>query len=123
MSLTVLVKRYPLLPEFYPLFYQSLLDDLTLHPMAAPKIGTIPNSVIGVPKCDLLRDFWHRGKRKLQQLDAFTAHCNPRNESTGNHEAWADLSESYRIAIRDVRRKIVERTENYKYTRRDILTK
>lgn len=74
--------------------------------------------------CDILRDFYHRGRRKLQQLDAFTARCDPRNDTARNIESgWPELFESQRVAIRDVRRKIVERCENYKYTRRDILTK
>jgi hypothetical protein len=57
----------------------------------------------------------------LAQLDNFTARCDRKYE--GPEERWTELEYNTRIAVRDVRRKIVERCENYKYTRRDILDK
>lgn len=57
----------------------------------------------------------------LAQLDSFTTRCDRKYE--GPEEKWAELDYHTRIAVRDVRRKVVERCENYKYTRRDILDK
>lgn len=57
----------------------------------------------------------------LSQLDVFTSRCDRKYE--GPDVRWPELDYHTRIAIRDVRRKVVERCENYKYTRRDILDK
>ncbi|WOO82077.1 uncharacterized protein LOC62_04G005579 [Vanrija pseudolonga] len=88
---------------------------------AVPLIGTIPATVSPEQKADRLRAFWHSGRRILAQLDAFTKRCDRKYE--GPSQRWPDLDETTRLAIRDVRRKAVERCENYKYTRRDILDK
>lgn len=115
MSLTDFAKIYPLLAQTFPLFHTIIREDMTIHNMGVPPIGIIPNTVSGKHKCDILRDFYHCGKRKIEQLDAFAELCHS--------QTWSELSEPYRIKVRNMRRKMVERTENYKYTRRNILNK
>jgi hypothetical protein len=105
----------------YPLFYYTLNNDLTINCESVPLIGSIPSSCIPLDKAEMLRDFFHRGRRVLSQLDAFTTRCDRKYE--GSLERWAELEFYTRVAVRDVRRKVVERCENYKYTRRDILDK
>lgn len=120
-SLWALNHTYPDLQSCFPLFYHALNPDLSINMDAVPLIGTIPATVSPEQKADRLRAFWHRGRRILAQLDAFTKRCDRKYE--GPSQRWPDLDESTRLAIRDVRRKAVERCENYKYTRRDILDK
>jgi hypothetical protein len=121
LSLWGLFQVYPQILEFYPLFYYTLLNDLSINSESVPLIGSIANTVKPVDKADTLRTFFHRGRRVLAQLDAFTARCDRKYE--GPLERWPEMDHHTRIAIRDVRRKVVERCENYKYTRRDILNK
>ena len=59
----------------------------------------------------------------ISQLDEFTARCDRKYEDAAGTRKLAELDFNTRIAVRDIRRKIVERCENYKYTRRDILDK
>ncbi|KAL1412646.1 hypothetical protein Q8F55_000393 [Vanrija albida] len=120
-SLWALNDTYPQLQKLYPLFYHALNDDLSLNMEAVPLIGTIPSTVTPHEKADRLRAFHHRGRRILAQLDAFTRRCDRRYE--GESVRWPEIADGVRVAIRDVRRKAVERCENYKYTRRDILDK
>jgi hypothetical protein len=54
-------------------------------------------------------------------LNTFSARCDRKYD--GPEDKWPEMDYNTRIAIRDVRRKVVERCENYKYTRRDILDK
>lgn len=122
VSLFALLQVYPDIPRLYPLFYYTLLNDLKLNPDAAPMIGTIPQTYSQLEKSDALRAFFHRGRRMLAQLDAFTARCEVHIDQFGTR-AWPPIDRAMRVAIREVRRKIVERCENYKYTRRDILDK
>jgi hypothetical protein len=65
--------------------------------------------------------YYHRGRRVLSQLDSFNGRCDRKYD--GPDEKWPEMDYYTRIAVRDVRRKVVERCENYKYTRRDILDK
>lgn len=120
LTLYGLLEIYPDIPKLYPLFYYTLLNDLKLNPAAAPMIGSIPPTYSPLEKGEALRAFFHRGRRMLAQLDAFTARCEPQFEGPA---PWPPLAVAMRKAIRDVRRKIVERCENYKYTRRDVLNK
>jgi hypothetical protein len=75
-------------------------------------------------KCEVLRDFYGRGKRVIRQLDEFTQLVKPRTNSNRDVEPlWPEINKVYTQALIQVRRKVVERTENYKYTRRDNLRK
>ena len=121
LSLYGLLQVYPEIPHSYPLFYYTLNNDLTINPDSVPLIGSIPSNVTAVEKANTLRDYFHRGRRVLAQLDAFTSRCDRKYD--GAQEKLIELEFNTRIAIRDVRRKVVERCENYKYTRRDILDK
>jgi hypothetical protein len=103
------------------LFCYTLNNDLTINPDSVPLIGSIPSTATPAQKAEMLQTYFHRGRRVLAQLDAFTSRCDRKYE--GPEAKWAELDHSTRIAIRDVRRKVVERCENYKYTRRDILDK
>ncbi|WWC98477.1 hypothetical protein V866_005368 [Kwoniella sp. B9012] len=121
LSLWGLLQVYGDIPFLFPLFYYTLNNDLTINSDSVPLIGSIPSTCTPLEKADTLRGFFHRGRRVLAQLDAFTARCDRKYE--GPDERWPELDYHTRIAIRDVRRKVVERCENYKYTRRDILDK
>jgi hypothetical protein len=105
----------------YPLFYYTLNNDLSINSDSVPLIGSIPSTVTPLEKADMLRGFFHRGRRVLAQLDAFTAKCDKKIDN--GDDKWEELDHHTRIAVRDVRRKCVERCENYKYTRRDLLDK
>lgn len=111
---------YPEAEAEYPLFYDALQVNMTLGDSAVPKIGSIPGSYSVLDKCDRLKEMFHSARQVLAQLDAFTHRCEAKHPSPARLE---QLSPSLRTAIRDIRRKIVERCENYKYTRRDILNK
>lgn len=121
LSLYSLLQVYPEIPHMFPLFYYTLLNDLSINSDSVPLIGSIPSTVTPTEKADMLQQFFHRGRRVLAQLDAFTARCDKKYE--GPDEKWIELDFNVRIAVRDVRRKVVERCENYKYTRRDVLDK
>lgn len=121
LSLWGLLQVYPQILDMFPLFYYTLNNDLSINSDSVPLIGTIPSSSTPIQKADTLRNFFHRGRRVLAQLDAFTARCDRKYD--GPEERWPELDHHTRIAIRDIRRKVVERCENYKYTRRDILDK
>ncbi|WVN89819.1 uncharacterized protein L203_105049 [Cryptococcus depauperatus CBS 7841] len=121
LSLWGLLQTYPEIPHLFPLFYYTLNNDLTINSDSVPLIGSIPSNCTPAMKAETLQGFFHRGRRVLAQLDAFTARCDRKYE--GPDERWPELDYHARIAIRDVRRKVVERCENYKYTRRDILDK
>ena len=121
LSLYNLVQVYPEIPHLYPLFYYTLNNDLTINSDSVPLIGSISAALNPLEKADKLRDNFHRGRRVLNQLDAFTSRCDRKYE--GQDGRWPELEYHTRIAVRDVRRKVVERCENYKYTRRDILDK
>ncbi|ORX40946.1 hypothetical protein BD324DRAFT_612635 [Kockovaella imperatae] len=121
LSLWGLLQIYPEIPRSYPLFYYTLNNDLSINSDSVPLIGSIPSTATALEKADNLQAFYHRGRRVLSQLDAFTARCDRKYE--GPQEKLTELDHNTRIAVRDVRRKIVERCENYKYTRRDLLDK
>ncbi|WRT70762.1 uncharacterized protein IL334_007761 [Kwoniella shivajii] len=121
LSLWGLLQVYADIPHLFPLFYYTLNNDLTINSDSVPLIGSIPSTCTPMEKADTLQAFFHRGRRVLAQLDAFTARCDRKYE--GPEQKWPELDYHTRIAVRDVRRKIVERCENYKYTRRDILDK
>ncbi|EIW70077.1 hypothetical protein TREMEDRAFT_29918 [Tremella mesenterica DSM 1558] len=121
LSLWGLLQVYGEIPHKYPLFYYTLNNDLTINSDSVPLIGSIPSTCTPLEKAETLRAFFQRGRRVLAQLDAFTARCDRKYE--GPEERWTELEYHTRIAIRDVRRKVVERCENYKYTRRDLLDK
>ncbi|KAL7420872.1 hypothetical protein Q5752_004826 [Cryptotrichosporon argae] len=121
LSLYGLLETYDQIPHLYPLFYYTLNNDLTINGDSVPLIGTIPSTSTPIEKADTLQSYFHRGRRVLAQLDAFTARCDRKYE--GPDARWPEMTYHVRIAVRDVRRKIVERCENYKYTRRDILDK
>ncbi|KAK4686147.1 hypothetical protein P7C73_g3984, partial [Tremellales sp. Uapishka_1] len=121
LSLFGLLEVYPEIPQCYPLFYYTLNNDLSINSDAVQLIGSIPSTYQPPEKAATLADFFHRGRRVLAQLDAFTARCDRKYE--GPLQKWPELDFHHRLAVRDVRRKVVERTENYKYTRRDILDK
>ncbi|WWC92374.1 uncharacterized protein L201_007331 [Kwoniella dendrophila CBS 6074] len=121
LSLWSLLQVYGEIPYLFPLFYYTLNNDLTINSDSVPLIGSIPSTCTPMKKAETLQAFFHRGKRVLAQLDAFTSRCDRKYE--GPEERWTELDYHTRIAIRDVRRKVVERCENYKYTRRDILDK
>jgi hypothetical protein len=124
LSRAALLKKYPCLPVEFPLLFHALQPDMTIDDAAAPKIGTIPNSVTPAQKCEVLRDFYGRGKRVIRQLDEFTQLVKPRTNSNRDVEPlWPEINKVYTQALIQVRRKVVERTENYKYTRRDNLRK
>ncbi|KLT44334.1 hypothetical protein CC85DRAFT_326482 [Cutaneotrichosporon oleaginosum] len=124
LSRAAFLKRYPRLPFEFPLLYYALLPDMTLDDAAAPKIGTIPSSVTPLQKCSILQDFYGRGKRLIRQLDEFSYLVKPRTSgSRTNEPLWTEIPKPYSRALVFVRRKVVERTENYKYTRRDLLKK
>lgn len=112
---------------------------MVINNETAPLIGSIPSTCSPVEKANHLKAFYHRAKRSLAQLDAFTARCDKRYDGSG--EKWKPLDHDTKIAIRDIRRKAVERSENYRlasalqppfmvltsksyrYTRRDILNR
>ncbi|WWC72639.1 uncharacterized protein I206_106603 [Kwoniella pini CBS 10737] len=121
LSLWALLQVYTEVPYRFPLFYYTLNNDLTINSDSVPLIGSIPSTCTPMEKAETLRGFYHRGRRVLAQLDAFTARCDRKYE--GPEQRWPELDYHTRIAVRDVRRKVVERCENYKYTRRDILDK
>ncbi|ORY31273.1 hypothetical protein BCR39DRAFT_96852 [Naematelia encephala] len=121
LSLWGLLEVFPEIPRLFPLFYYTLNNDLTINSDSVPLIGSIPSTVTPLEKGDTLQAFFHRGRRVLAQIDAFTSRCDRKYE--GPEEKWPEMDYHTRIAIRDVRRKVVERCENYKYTRRDILDK
>ena len=121
MSLYGLLQVYPEIPHRFPLFYYTLNNDLTINSDSVPMIGSIPSTCTPLEKAETLKGYFHRGRRVLAQLDAFTGRCDRKYD--GPEERWAELDFHTRIAVRDVRRKVVERCENYKYTRRDILDK
>lgn len=108
ITLPALLAAYPFLAT-YPLFHSALAHDMTMSESAAPMIGTIRADPLD--KCDQMQHFFHAGRRRIAQLDAFVARCT----------AEKPLSDAWRAAIVGVRRKLVERCENYKYNRRDIL--
>ena len=116
-----LLQVYPDIPHLYPLFYYTLNNDLTINSDSVPLIGSIPSTVTALEKAEMLRGFFHRSRRVLAQLDAFTSRCDRKYD--GEEARYTELDQATRVAIRDVRRKVVERCENYKYTRRDILDK
>lgn len=121
LSLYGLLQVYHEIPHMFPLFYYTLNNDLTINSDSVPLIGSIPSTHTPLQKADALQAFFHRARRVLAQLDAFTTRCDRKYE--GPEERWPELDYHTRIAIRDVRRKVVERCENYKYTRRDLLDK
>lgn len=121
LSLYGLLQVYPEIPHNFPLFYYTLNNDLTINSDSVPLIGSIPSTCTPIEKADTLRQFFHRGRRVLAQLDAFASRCDRKFENA--EEKWPELDFDTRVAVRDVRRKVVERCENYKYTRRDILDK
>lgn len=121
LSLYGLLEVYPEIPHLFPLFYYTLNNDLTINSDSVPLIGSVPSTLNPIQKAETLRGFFHRGRRVLAQIDAFTSRCDKKYD--GPSERWPELDYHTRIAIRDVRRKVVERCENYKYTRRDILNK
>ncbi|BEJ15073.1 hypothetical protein CspHIS471_0408400 [Cutaneotrichosporon sp. HIS471] len=124
VSRAALLNRYPRLPQDFPLLFRALEPDLSIDERAAPKIGTIPKTVTPETKGEILQRFYHRGRRVIQQMDAFAILVKPRTTCGRKIEAsWLELSLPYGKALIAVRRKIVERTENYKYTRRDTLRK
>ncbi len=88
---------------------------------AFPLIGSVPPTCGPVDKADYLKRFFHKGRRCIAQLDAFTARCEKKYDGPGAR--WSELDYAMKIAIRDIRRKGVERCENYKYTRRDLLNR
>jgi hypothetical protein len=99
--------------ETFPLFYYIITDDMVINNDNAPLIGSIPSTCSPVEKANHLKAFYHRAKRSLAQLDAFTARCDKRYDGSG--EKWKQLDHDTKIAIRDIRRKLVERSENYRY--------
>ncbi|OXG73918.1 hypothetical protein C348_01900 [Cryptococcus neoformans Gb118] len=121
LSLWGLLQVYPEIPHLFPLFYYTLNNDLTINSDSVPLIGSIPSNCTPLAKAETLQAYFHRGRRVLSQLDVFTSRCDRKYE--GPDVRWPELDYHTRIAIRDVRRKVVERCENYKYTRRDILDK
>ena len=121
LSLYGLLQVYPEIPHLFPLFYYTLNNDLTINSESVPLIGSIPSTVTPIEKAEMHRGFFHRSRRVLAQLDAFTARCDRKYD--GPEARFPELDHHTRIAIRDIRRKVVERCENYKYTRRDILDK
>ncbi|WVQ86275.1 hypothetical protein IAT38_008443 [Cryptococcus sp. DSM 104549] len=121
LSLWGLLQVYPEIPHLFPLFYYTLNNDLTINSDSVPLIGSIPSTCTPLEKADTLQAFFHRGRRVLAQLDAFGTRCDRKYD--GPEQRWPELDYHTRIAVRDVRRKVVERCENYKYTRRDILDK
>ncbi|WVW80772.1 hypothetical protein I302_102758 [Kwoniella bestiolae CBS 10118] len=121
LSLWSLLQVYGEIPYQFPLFYYTLNNDLTINSDSVPLIGSIPSTCTPLEKAETLQNFFHRGRRVLAQLDAFTTRCDRKYE--GPEQRWPELDYHTRIAVRDVRRKVVERCENYKYTRRDILDK
>jgi hypothetical protein len=121
LSLWGLLQSYPDIPHMFPLFYYTLNNDLTINSESVPLIGSIPSTVTPIEKADNLTLYYHRGRRVLAQLDTFSARCDRKYD--GPEDKWQEMDYNTRIAIRDVRRKVVERCENYKYTRRDILDK
>jgi hypothetical protein len=113
-----LVKEYPLLPAEYPLVFHALLPNMTVNPELVPMIGSISSQFTVPEKCEVLKEMFGRARRVVAQLDAFTARAGPKNASPSR---WKKLSTKTHTTLRDVRRKIVERCENYKYTRRNLL--
>jgi len=107
--------------EVFPLFYNVITEDMVIDNNTFPLIGSVPTSCGPVEKATYLQQYFHKGRRAIAQLDAFTARCDKRYDGPGAR--WTPLSAEMKIAIRDIRRKAVERCENYKYTRRDLLNK
>jgi hypothetical protein len=120
-TLRDLIDEHPLLRETYPLFYHACTSDMLISNDAFPLIGSVPATSTPVEKADYLRQFYHKGRRCIAQLDAFTARCDKKYAGPGAR--WQELDYAMKIAIRDIRRKGVERCENYKYTRRDLLNR
>jgi len=121
LSLWGFVQVYPEIVQLFPLFYYTLNNDLSINSESVPLIGSIPSTVTPIEKADNLAMYYHRGRRVLSQLDTFSSRCDRKYD--GPEEKWPEMDYHTRIAVRDVRRKVVERCENYKYTRRDILDK
>ena len=121
LSLWGFVQVYPEIVQLFPLFYYTLNNDLSINSESVPLIGSIPSTVTPIEKADNLAMYYHRGRRVLSQLDTFSSRCDRKYD--GPEEKWSEMDYHTRIAVRDVRRKVVERCENYKYTRRDILDK
>lgn len=120
-TLRDLVEDHPAVRDVYPLFYHTCTPDMLINNDAFPLIGSIPSTCTPVEKAEQLKGFFHKGRRCIAQLDAFTARCEKKYEGPGG--MWEEMDYQMKIAIRDIRRKGVERCENYKYTRRDILNR
>lgn len=103
-----LLDTYPRLRETYPLFYHIVNDDMIINNETFPLIGSIPSTCTPLEKAQHLKEFYHKGKRCIAQLDAFTARCDKRYDGPG--EKWKPLDHDTKIAIRDIRRKGIERT-------------
>lgn len=121
-AIVALFERYPSLPSRFPLLCFALERNLSLHEPAVPMIKSLSQALSPLQKCEELKKLWHKGRRILAQLDAFVARCERKVIRPGD-EKLPELDSETRQAIRQVRRKIVERCENYKYTRRDTLNK
>lgn len=103
-----LLDTYPRLRETYPLFYHIINDDMIINNETFPLIGSIPSTCTPLEKAQHLKEFYHKGKRCIAQLDAFTARCDKRYGGPG--DKWKPLDHDTKIAIRDIRRKGIERT-------------
>lgn len=121
-TLASLLATHPSLPTTYPLFHAMLTPDLGVSSDFIPLIGSISTTATPLEKAASLQVFYGKAKRCVAQLDAFVARCDEKKYD-GPDEPWEALDFAMKIAIRDARRKAVERTENYKYTRRDLLNK
>lgn len=121
-ALVALFEKYPSLPSRFPLFCFALEHNLSFHEPSVPMIKSLSQALSPLQKCEELKKLWHKGRRILAQLDAFVARCERKVIRPGD-EKLPELDYATRHAIRQVRRKIVERCENYKYTRRDTLNK
>lgn len=120
-TLRELVDDHPDVRAVFPLFYNIITEDMIIDNSAFPLIGSVPTTCNPVQKASYLQQYYHKGRRAIAQLDAFTSRCDKRYDGPG--QKWTPLSAEMKIAIRDIRRKAVERCENYKYTRRDLLNK
>ena len=116
-----LVDEHPDVRTVFPLFYNIITEDMIINNSTFPLIGSVPTSCNPIQKAGYLQEYYHKGRRAIAQLDALTARCDKRYDGPG--QRWTPLSAEMKIAIRDIRRKAVERCENYKYTRRDLLNK
>jgi hypothetical protein len=115
------VNDHPYVRDVFPLFYHIITVDLVINNNSFPLIGSVPSTCSPTEKASFLQQYYHKGRRCIAQLDAFTARCDKRYDGPGPR--WKPLTAEMKIAIRDIRRKAVERCENYKYTRRDLLNK